>query len=78
MAMAYALHSLKRLGKGMARRCKVFISYSHEDEVLKDSKVKRGVGYPRAFLSRLQAAIAAHDDLLTKDEIFFRRRPAGR
>lgn len=71
MAMAYALHSLKRLGKGMARRCKVFISYSHEDEVLKDSKVKRGAGYPRAFLSRLQAAIAAHDDLLTKDEIFF-------
>ena len=71
MAMAYALHSLKGLGKGMAKHCKVFISYSHEDEMLKDSKVWRGAGYPRAFLSRLYAAIAAHDDLLTKDEIFF-------
>lgn len=55
----------------MVKRCKVFISYSHEDEVLKDSKVKKDAGYPRAFLSRLYAAIAAHDDLLTKDEIFF-------
>lgn len=55
----------------MAKRCKVFISYSHEDEVLKDSKVKKDAGYPRAFLSRLCAAIAAHDGLLTKDEIFF-------
>ena len=55
----------------MAKRCKVFISYSHEDEALSDSKVKVGVGYPRAFLSRLQAAIAAHDDWLTRDEIFF-------
>jgi hypothetical protein len=36
----------------MGTRCKVFISYSHEDEKLKDSKVKIGVGYPRAFLSR--------------------------
>ena len=53
----------------MAKRCKVFISYSHEDEALSDSKVKVGVGYPRAFLSRLQAAIAAHDDWLTRDEI---------
>lgn len=55
----------------MSTRCKVFISYSHEDEKLKDSKVKIGVGYPRAFLSRMSAAIKPHDDLLTKDEIFF-------
>jgi hypothetical protein len=55
----------------MGARCKVFISYSHEDERLKDSKVKIGVGYPRAFLSRMSAAIKPHDDVLTKDEIFF-------
>ena len=51
----------------MVKRCKVFISYSHEDEVLKDSKVKKDAGYPRAFLSRLCAAIAAHGVLPPPD-----------
>ncbi|MBN8442220.1 MAG: SUMF1/EgtB/PvdO family nonheme iron enzyme [Thauera sp.] len=55
----------------MPTRCKVFISYSHEDEKLKDSKVKMGAGYPQTFLSRLRAAIAGHPELLTPDEIFF-------
>ena len=29
------------------------------------------MGYPRAFLSRLHAAVLARDDLLTKDQTFF-------
>ncbi|WP_296406363.1 toll/interleukin-1 receptor domain-containing protein [Zoogloea sp.] len=53
----------------MGTRCKVFISYSHEDEKLKDSKVKIGVGYPRAFLSRFLGTIQAHG--ISKEEIFF-------
>lgn len=71
MAMAYALHSLKGLGKSMAKRCKVFISYAHKDELRGDSKVEPGAGYPSVFLSRLQAAIEGHEELLTEDEIFF-------
>ena len=55
----------------MVKRCKVFISYAHKDELRRDSKVEPGMGYPRAFLSRLLAAIDAHKELLTKDEIFF-------
>lgn len=55
----------------MGKRCKVFISYSHKDEVRGGSQVEPGSGYPKVFYSRFQAAIAAHKDLLASEEIFF-------
>ncbi len=55
----------------MGTRCKVFISYSHKDEIRGCSQVEPGSGYPKVFYSRLKAAIAAHRDLLTSEEIFF-------
>lgn len=55
----------------MPGRWKVFISYSHKDEARCDSRAEVGVGYPRAFLTSLKAAIQAHEGLLSKDEIFF-------
>lgn len=58
----------------MTSRCRIFISYAHADEALKDSKVKQGIGYPSAFLSNLETSLPPLKGRITKDEVFFDRK----
>ena len=51
-----------------AKRCRVFVSYSNDDEALGESKSCPNSGYPGAFYKRLQVSLRG---LVDESEIFF-------
>lgn len=55
----------------MTKKCRIFISYAHADEVLKDSKACKGKGYPSAFRQCLRVLLKGLGQPVSDEEIFF-------
>lgn len=56
---------------GTYGRCRVFVSYAHNDELLKDARSSPAAGIPRAFLNQLKAAVGALPGWRGERTIFF-------
>ena len=62
------------MSKRAEERCRVFISYAHEDEKLKNSRVFSGKGLPEAFHLSLKAAFQSLEGFQHPSAIFFDNR----